>query len=127
LLQNHFSSELKKKPHAFTAVRFSLTASDDYKLLRLVVSNVVDCGLNSSDFFSFFVRDFGLEFLFQSHHQLNGVKGVSTQVFNEGSSVYPCFVFNAQLLGNDVRDALFEGAPPWFSLLRDKFRPLASG
>ncbi len=84
------------------AVRFfSMTASNDYKLLSLMVSNVIDCGLYSSDLLSFFVRDFGLEFLFQSHHQLNSVKGVGTQIFNEGSSVDHFFFFNAQLLSND--------------------------
>src|SRR6187402_2311442 len=104
-----------------------MTASNDYKLLSLVVSNVIDCSLYSSDLLSFFVRDFGLEFLFQSHHQLNGVKGVGTQVFNEGSSVDHFFFFNAQLLSNDFLDALFDGAHTLFSLLMDKFRQLASG
>ncbi len=104
-----------------------MTAKDDYKRLSLVAGNVVDSCLNGSDLFSFFVRDFGLEFLFQSHHQLNGVKGVGTQVFNEGSGVNNFFFFNAQLLSNDFLDALFDGAHTLFSLLMDKFRQLASG
>src|SRR5207253_4849821 len=104
-----------------------MTASDDYKLLSLMASNVVDSSLNGSDLLGFFVRNFGLEFLFQSHHQLNGVKGVGTQVFYEGSSVHNFFFFNAQLLSNDFLDALFDGAHTLFSLLMDKFRQLASG
>ncbi len=92
-----------------------MTASNDYKRLSLVASNVVDGRLNGSDFFSCCVREFGLEFLFQSHHQLNGVKGIGTQVFYEGSSVDHFFLFNAQLLGDDFLDALFDGAHNLFN------------
>jgi hypothetical protein len=104
-----------------------MTASNDYKLLRLVASNVIDSCLYSSDLFSFFVRNLSLEFLFQSHHKLNGVKGVGTQVFNEGSGIGHFFFFNAQVLGNDFLDALLDGANTLFSLIIDKFRHLASG
>ncbi|GBH08781.1 hypothetical protein KPSA1_02162 [Pseudomonas syringae pv. actinidiae] len=68
-------------------MRFSRDSSQRLQILSLMAVDVVDCCLNGRDLFRFFVRDFGLEFLFQSHYQLNGVQGVSAQVFNERSSV----------------------------------------
>jgi hypothetical protein len=87
-----------------------MTANSDYRALRLMAGNVVDSQLNGGDLFRFFVRDFGLEFLFQSHNQLNGVQGVSAQVFNERSIVGDFFFLDAKLLSNDFLDALFDGA-----------------
>ncbi|VXC84394.1 3-oxoacyl-(Acyl carrier protein) synthase II (Modular protein) (fragment) [Pseudomonas sp. 9Ag] len=94
-----------------------LTGSkQDYDLLRVRV-DVVDSFLNSGDLLGLLVRDFGLEFLFQSHHQLNGIKGVGTQVFDEGSAVGNFLFLDAKLLGNDFLDAFFDGAHTLFSLL----------
>ncbi|BBG30725.1 phox homology (PX) domain protein [Zymobacter palmae] len=76
----------------------------------LVSVDVVDRFLNGSDLFSFFVRNFSVEFLFQSHYQLNGVEGISTQVFSERRVVLNFFRFNAQLFNNDFLDALFNAA-----------------
>ena len=44
--------------------------------------HVVDCFLNGGDFFGIFIRNLGLEFFFESHDQLNGIKRVSAKVFN---------------------------------------------
>ena len=82
-----------------------------------VCGNVVDGFLNGGDLLGLLVRDFGLEFLFESHHQLNGVKRVSTQVFDEGSAVGYFLFFDAKLFGYDFLDAFFDGAPTLFSLL----------
>src|SRR3546814_17523679 len=49
-----------------------------FRSLRLMAIDVVDSQLNSSDFFSFFVRDFGLEFLFRSEESGVGKESVST-------------------------------------------------
>jgi len=69
--------------------------------------DVIDRQLNSSDLFSFFVRNFSFEFLFQRHNQLNSIKGVGTQIFYEGSRVNNFFFFDAQLFSNDFFNALF--------------------
>jgi hypothetical protein len=57
-----------------------------------VGSNVIDSSLNSGDLLGFFVRDFGLEFLFQR------------------IGVGDFFCLDAKLFGNDFLDALFDGA-----------------
>jgi len=75
-----------------------------------VAVDVVDGCLNGSDLLGFFVRDFGLEFLFQSHHQLNGVKRIGTQVIDEGLLGGHFIFLHAQLLGDDFLDAFFDGA-----------------
>src|SRR5690606_3439814 len=94
----------------------STDLKQDYNLLRVGV-DVIDGFLNSGDLFGLLVRDLGLEFLFQSHHQLNGVKGIGTQVFDEGSAVGDFIFLDAKLLGNDFLDAFFDGAHTLFSLL----------
>eukprot|EP00160_Parvularia_atlantis_P002564 Unigene12132_Nuclearia_a/m.36889 Unigene12132_Nuclearia_a/g.36889 ORF Unigene12132_Nuclearia_a/g.36889 Unigene12132_Nuclearia_a/m.36889 type:complete len:109 (-) Unigene12132_Nuclearia_a:153-479(-) len=92
------------------AVRFFPTRSVDYSVLGLVAFDVVYSSLNGSDLLGFFVRDFGLEFLFQSHHQLNGVKRIGTQVIDEGLLESHFLFLDAQLLGDDFLDAFFDGA-----------------
>src|SRR3546814_7389263 len=55
-----------------------------FRSLRLMAIDVVDSQLNSSDFFSFFVRDFGLEFLFRSEEhtsELQSLMRISYAVF----------------------------------------------
>ncbi|VXB63452.1 hypothetical protein PSEUDO8O_170117 [Pseudomonas sp. 8O] len=91
-----------------------------------VGSHVVDSFLNGGDFLSLLVRDLGLEFFLESHHQLNGVKRVGTQVFNEGSAVGYFLFLDAKLLSNDFLDAFFDGAHTLFSLLLDKSRQLVA-
>ena len=71
---------------------------------------VINSCLNSSDFFSFFIRDFSVEFLFQSHNQLYCVQRVSTQVVNERSSTNDFFFFNTQLFNDNFLYAFFDVA-----------------
>lgn len=80
---------------------------DDY--LLLVSNDVVDGFLNGGDFFSFFVRDFGFEFFFQSYYQFDGVKGVGVQVFDEGSVVGDFFFFYVELFSDDFFNVFFDG------------------
>ena len=70
--------------------------------------HVINCFLNLGDFLSFFVRNFGFKFFFQSHYQLDGVKRVSPQIFDERSVISDLFQFYAKLLGHDFLDALFD-------------------
>lgn len=70
--------------------------------------DVVDRCLNGSDFLSFFVWNFSIKLFFQSHYQLNGVKRISTQVFNERCRVSYFVLFHTQLLSNDFLNALFD-------------------
>ena len=55
--------------------------------LRLVAVDVINGSLNGGDFLSFFVRNLSIKLFFQSHYQLNGVKRIRAQVFNERSIV----------------------------------------
>jgi hypothetical protein len=103
-----------KKPHAGEGSAAFCQTGDD--LLR-VGNDVVNGSLDSGDLFGLLVRDFGLEFLFQSHHELDGIKGIGTQVLDEGSATGDFLFLDAKLLGNDFLDAFFDGAHTLFSLL----------
>src|SRR5690554_3742338 len=83
-------------------------------LLRVRV-NVVDGFLYSGDLLGFFVRNFSLEFFFQSHDQLNGVQRVGTQIFDERSTVGNFFQFDTQLFGYNFLNALFNSAHCFFA------------
>src|SRR4249919_4246777 len=78
--------------------------------------DVVDRLLHGGDLLGFFVRDLALELFLERHHQLDGVEGVGAQVVDERGTV-GCFLFlDAQLLDDDLLDALFDGAHGWISL-----------
>ena len=44
-----------------------------------VVHSLADCG----EFFCIFVRDLDVEFLFDTHDELNDIKGVSAEIFDK--------------------------------------------
>ena len=69
--------------------------------LRLVAVDVINGSLNGGDFLSFFVRNLSIKLFFQSHYQLNGVKRIRAQVFNERSIVGNFFLLNAQLFADN--------------------------
>lgn len=69
--------------------------------LRLVAVDVINGSLNGGDFLSFFVRNLSIKLFFQSHYQLNGVKRICAQVFNERSIVGYFFLLNAQLFADN--------------------------
>lgn len=70
--------------------------------------DVIDSLLNRGNLLSLVVRNFALEFLFQSHDQLNGVQGVSAQIVHKGGLVLDVRFVHAQLFGDDLLDALYD-------------------
>src|SRR5690606_36737904 len=86
----------------------STDLKQDYNLLRVVV-DVIDGFLNSGDLFGLLVRDLGLESLFQSHHQVSGLKGIGSKGFGEGSAVADVIFLGVKVLCNDFLDASFDG------------------
>ena len=58
-----------------------------------------------------------LELLFQCHHQLDGIQRVRSQIVNERGIVGDLLLLDAQLLGNDCLDLLFNRAHHSFVLV----------
>src|ERR1700722_10310670 len=89
----------------------STTASTqrDSGLVAALV-DVLDGLLNRGDLFGVLVRNLDLELFFKSHHQLDGVERVGSEVVHEGRIVRDLFLFDAQLLGNDGLDLLLNCA-----------------
>src|SRR6185369_16206909 len=72
--------------------------------------DIVDCLLDGSDLFGFFVWNLGLEFLFEGHDELDGIQGVRAQVVHERGVVLDLVRLEAELLGNDSSDLFFHTA-----------------
>src|SRR6476659_6271402 len=72
--------------------------------------DVVDRLLHGGDLLGFLVRDLALELFLEGHHQLDGVEGVGAQVVDERGAVGGFLFLDAQLLDDDLLDALFDGA-----------------
>ena len=53
-----------------------------YRLL-LVRVDVIDSLLHRGDLLGLFIRNLAVKFLFQRHHQFDGVEGVGAQVVDE--------------------------------------------
>src|SRR5918996_2148900 len=70
--------------------------------------DVVDGLLDGGDLLGLFVRDLGVELLFERHHELDGVERVGAQVVDEGRFVLDLGLVHAELLGNDFSDPLFD-------------------
>lgn len=64
--------------------------------------NVGNYILNSLDLLSSLIRNLNVEFLFESHDQLNDIQGVSAQIIDEGRIDCDLVRLNAQLLNNDI-------------------------
>ena len=76
---------------------------------RLAVGlDVVDGLLDGGDLLRFLVGDLGLELLLERHHQLDGVERVGAEVVDERRFVLDLGLVDAQLLGNDLLDPLFD-------------------
>src|SRR3954470_5479468 len=71
-----------------------------------VRASVVDRLLNGGDLLGFFIRNFHAEFVFEGHHELNGVERVGAEVVYERSFVLDFSFRNAQLFCDDLLDAL---------------------
>src|SRR5690606_27924174 len=82
-----------------------------------VCLHVINGGLHSADLLGFFVGNLSLEFLFQSHDQLNCIQRVSAQIFNKGSLGLHIFRLHAKLLDDDLDDSLFNATHDGLTLL----------
>src|ERR1700691_1031850 len=71
-----------------------------------VINRLVD----GRDLLGILIRDLDLELLFQSHHQLDRIQRVRSQIINERGIVGDLLLLDAQLLGNDCLDLLFNRA-----------------
>ena len=63
---------------------------------------VIDRLLDGRDLFGFLVRNFGFEFLFEGHDQLNRVKRVGAEIIDKGSIVRYLVFFDTELFVNDA-------------------------
>src|SRR4051812_43882149 len=78
--------------------------------LAAALGDVIDRLLNGRDLLCVFIRNFGFEFLFKRHHELNGVERVGAEIVDEGSVTGDFFLFHPQLLGDDGFNLLFNTA-----------------
>lgn len=63
---------------------------------------------NGLELLCLIVWNFNVEFLFESHDELDGVEGVGTEVLNELSSWGYLVGANAELVYNDFLNAFFD-------------------
>jgi hypothetical protein len=77
-------------------------------LLLAVRVDVVNSLLNRRDLFGLFVRNFGFEFIFECHHELDHIERIGTEVVKEGRFVLDLGFVYAKLFSDDLLDALFD-------------------
>src|SRR3982750_4794619 len=58
----------------------NLILGSEPAVLLEVCFYVINCLLNRRDLFSFFVRDFALEFFFERHYQFHRIERIRTQI-----------------------------------------------
>src|ERR1700738_920581 len=73
-----------------------------------VRASVVDSLLYGRDLLGFLVRNFHAEFVFQRHHEFDGVERVGAEVVHERCFVLDLSFGDAQLFRDDLLDALFD-------------------
>ncbi|MGF6411974.1 hypothetical protein OKW37_003644 [Paraburkholderia sp. MM5482-R2] len=73
-----------------------------------VCASVVDRLLNGGDLLGFFIWNFHAEFVFEGHHEFNGVERVGAEIVHERRFVLDFRFRNAQLFRDDLLDALFD-------------------
>src|SRR5262249_54793074 len=78
------------------------------KLLRSfrVRVDVINGVLNGADLFRILIGDFDFEGLFEGHDQLDGVQGIGAEVVHEGGVGRHFRLVHAQLLHDDLLDAV---------------------
>ena len=74
----------------------------------LIGANEVDCLLNRAQVFLLLVGNLNLEGIFQSHHKLDGIETVGTEIFDKRSLIFDVFDIFSELLGNNLFDLLFQ-------------------
>src|SRR5699024_2092696 len=73
-----------------------------------VFVDVVNRLLNGGDLFCFFVRNFGFEFVFECHHELDHIERIGTEVVKKRGFVLDLGFVHAKLLANYFLDALVD-------------------
>ena len=73
--------------------------------------DVIDSLLDCSDFFSFLVRDFGLEFFLERHDQFHRVERIGAEVVDERRLGFDVGFVHTQLFGNNFFDPLLDIFP----------------
>ena len=68
-----------------------------------MILNILHDVAHRFDVFDFFIRNFHIEFLFQGHHQVNDIQGVSAQVIGDGSLHRDLFRIHIQLIAQNFR------------------------
>ena len=76
--------------------------------LLLVVYDVVNGLLHIGDLFRLIVRNLALELFFECHHKFHRIQRIRAEVVNERRFVLDVSFIDAQLLSNDLSDALFD-------------------
>jgi hypothetical protein len=64
--------------------------------------------LDRSDLLGFFVRNLALEFFLEGHHQFDGVERIRAEVVDEGGFGLDVRLVDAELLSDELLDALFD-------------------
>ena len=85
------------------------------RLLLQVRTDVIDRLLHRGDLLGVLVRNLGLEFLFQSHDELNRVQRVGAKVVDERRLILDLGFVNAELFCDDLLDSqlyVFQAIPP---------------
>src|SRR6516162_8229630 len=72
--------------------------------------DVIDSLMDGGDLLGVLVGDLDLEFLFQSHDELDCVERIGPKIVHERCIVRDLFLFDAQLFGNDGFDLLLNCA-----------------
>src|SRR3972149_2883110 len=84
-----------------------MTASYSNELSVQTGVDVVDGLLDGGDLFRLFIGNFAVKFLFQRHYQFDRIQGIRAQIIHEGGGGLDLALVNAQLLHDNLLDALF--------------------
>lgn len=70
--------------------------------------DMVDRQLYGGDLLCFFIGNFSLKFLFEGHHQFNGVERISAQIIDEGSFQGNLVIFDTQLFYDNFSNSFYD-------------------
>src|SRR6266702_5117401 len=68
--------------------------------------DILDGVTNRHNGFGRVVRDFDTEFLFERHHQFNGIEAVGAQIFDEGCGVRDLVGIDIEMFDDDLLHAI---------------------
>src|SRR5882672_980929 len=95
------------KPVTTTRRRLKSTPAVGESGFLGVSVHVVDGLLDRGDLFGFLIRNLRLEFLFESHHEFDGVERVRAEVVDKRGSALDLRIVHPELFRDDFFDALF--------------------